>query len=157
MPVRALARLCGVSLRTLYYHVHKQGWRRRRSDVPRDLAKSERQRRRYRELKALRPAAPRGLKARDPDGQAQALAALERAAALSGAALSRALARQETEAKARMLSLLTQALRDLAIANGDRPKRSRGKTRGEAQEKPRRRRPYQWRPMARRRPGRNGG
>ena len=31
VPVRELARLCGVSTRTLYYHVHKHGWRRRRS------------------------------------------------------------------------------------------------------------------------------
>ena len=36
VPVRALARLCGVSLRTLYNYVHQQGWRRRRSAVPRD-------------------------------------------------------------------------------------------------------------------------
>ena len=95
-------------------------------------------------MKAMRPAAPRGLKARDPDGQAQALARAERASALSGAALSRAMARQEAEAKARILSLMTRALRDLAIANGERPKRARGVK----EDKPRRRRPYQWRPMS---------
>jgi hypothetical protein len=99
VPVRELARLCGVSVAGLYYHIRKHRWRRRRSDVPRDLAKSERQKARYRALKVLRPAAPRGLKARDPDGQALALAAAERAGALSGAALSWALARQETEAR----------------------------------------------------------
>jgi hypothetical protein len=141
VPVREVARLCGVSVAGLYYHIRKHRWRRRRSDVPRDPAKSERQRRRYQALKALRPAAPRGLKARDPDGQARALALTERATALSGAALSRALARQETEAKARILAIMTQALRNLRAADV-KAKRTRGEDR-----KPRRRRPYQWRPM----------
>jgi hypothetical protein len=139
VPVRELARLCGVSVAGLYYHIRKHRWRRRRSDVPRDPAKSERQRRRYQALKALRPAAPRGLKARDPDGQARALALAERATALSGAALARALARQETEAKARILAIMTQALRDLRAADGVKAKRTRGKDRKA------RRRPYQWR------------
>ena len=39
---------------------------------------------------------------------------------------------------------MTRALRDLAIAHGERPKR----TRGVRKHKPRRRRPYQWRPMS---------
>ena len=143
VPVRELARLCGVSVPGLYYHIRKQRWRRRRSAVPRDPAKSERRKRRYRAMKAMQQAAPRGLKARDPDGQAQALARAERASALSGAALSRALARQEAEAKARILSLMTRALRDLAIANGERPKRARA-----VKEVKPRRRPYQWRPMS---------
>jgi hypothetical protein len=128
----------------LYYHIRRQGWRRRRSAVPRDPAKSERQKQRYRAMKALQPPALRGLKARDPDGQAQAHALAERAAVLSGAALSRALARQEAEAKARILSLMARALRDLAIANGERPKRARDTK----EDKPRRRRRYQWRPMS---------
>ena len=143
VPVRTLARLCGVSLRTLYNYVHKHQWRRRRSDVPRDPAKSARQKRRYRELKALRGAAPRGLKARDPDGQARALGLAERATALSGAALARALARQETEAKARILSIMTQALRALRAADGAKAKVKAKRTRGK--ERKVRRRPYQWR------------
>jgi hypothetical protein len=145
VPVRELARLCGVSIRTLYHHVNKQGWRRRRSSVPRDPAKSERQKRRYRALKALRPARPGGLKARDADGQARALAAVERGAALAGPALSQALARQDAEACARILAVLSKAMRDLALARGliEKPqtkavKRGTGKPR---------RRPYQWRPM----------
>jgi hypothetical protein len=143
VPVRAVARLCGVSLRTLYHHVHKQGWRRRRSSVPRDAAKSERQKRRYRDLKALQPATPRGLKARDPAGHTRALALADRAAALSGAALSRALARQDAEAKARILSILTRALRDLTLArDGVAPRRVRGKDRVK-----RKRREYKWRPL----------
>lgn len=144
VPVRALARLCGVSLRTLYYHVHKQGWRRRRSDVPRDLAKSERRKARYRALKAEQPVSPRGLKARDPAGQARALAAAERAGALAGAALAKAIARQDAEAQARMLALLTRALRDLAVAKGLVEPRAVGSVRTQAERKPRQR-PYQFR------------
>jgi hypothetical protein len=137
VPVRALAALCGVSLRTLYYHVHKQGWRRRRSSAPRDLAKSERQRERYRQRKAKEPAAPRGLKARDPDGQALALVGAGRAAALSGAALSWALMRQDAEAQARMLGLLTQALRTLAaVEAGGGRKRKRPSARPPAPPRP---------------------
>jgi len=155
VPVRALARLCGVSLVTLYYHVHKQGWRRRRSDVPRDLAKSERQKRRYRERIALLPPRPRGLKARDPDGQARAFAAAERAGALAGAALAKAIARQDAQAQARMLALLTRALRDLAIAKGLVEPRPVARVKRHGERKPRRR-PYQWRPAASRPPGRSG-
>ena len=57
VPVRELARLCGVSVAGLYYHIRKQRWRRRRSAVPRDRAKSERQRQRYRAIEgdAARP------------------------------------------------------------------------------------------------------
>ena len=143
VPVGALARLCGVSLRTLYHHVHKQGWRRRRSSVPRDLAKSERQKRRYRERKAKEQASPRGLKARDPAGHARALAAAERAGLLSGEALSRAIARHDMEAYGRTLAHLTQALRALAAADkAAQPPRVRGKDRVK-----RKRRRYQWRPM----------
>ena len=118
VPVREVARLCGVSVAGLYYHVRRQGWRRRRALVPRDKAKSERQRLRYQALKAARPAAPRGLKARDPDGQAVALAAARRAGELAGAALAKAIARQDAESRARTLTMLGHALRDVAIANG---------------------------------------
>ena len=118
VPVREVARLCGVSVAGLYYHVRRQGWLRRRALVSRDKAKSERQRLRYQALKAARPPAPRGLKARDPDGQAHALAKVDRAAALAGAALSRALARQDAESRARTLTMLGRAVRDVAIANG---------------------------------------
>jgi hypothetical protein len=75
------------------------------------------------------------LKARDPDGQARALAQAERAGALAGAALARAIQRQDAEAKARMLSLLTRALRDLALARDAKVKRTRGKDRGPRQRR----------------------
>lgn len=144
VPVRDIARLCGVSLRTLYDHVNGKGWTRRRASVPSDLAKSERQKARYRAMRALSPARPRGLKASDPEGQARALAAAERAGALAGAALAKAIARQDAEAQARMLAMLTRAMRDLALARGLIEKR-RQKPRKRDEGKPRRR-PYQWRP-----------
>src|SRR6185312_14284296 len=118
VPVREIARLCGVSLRTLYHHVHARGWRRRRSKVARDGAKSARQRARVVAAKALRSPMPRGLKARDVEGQARALAAAKRAAELAGAALAKAIARQDAESQTRMLTLVARAMRDLAIAGG---------------------------------------
>jgi hypothetical protein len=148
VPVREVARLCGVSVAGLYYHIRKHRWRRRRASVPRDLAKSERQKTRYRARVALRPPRPRGLKARDPAGQARALAGAQRAAALAGAALSKAIARQDAEAQTRMLTLVARAMRDLAIAAGTVDVRGRQKRPGQPAgvTKPRRR-PYQWRPM----------
>jgi hypothetical protein len=150
VPVLALARLCGVSVAGLYYHVRKQGWRRRRSAVPRDPARAARQRQRRLALKASRPSTPRGLKARDPKGQALALAAAERAGALAGAALARAVHRQDAEARARMLAMLGRALRDLAVVAGEAPAKRRdkrpGKERGTPGQKPGRKRAA-WRPM----------
>lgn len=151
VPVREIARLCGVSVRTLYHHVHARGWRRRRSSVPRDGAKSARQRARYVAAKSLRPPMSRGLKARDPAGQARALEGARRAAELAGEALAKAIARQDAESQTRMLVMVERAMRDLAIAGGVVDVRGRqigAKRTGEARKgtKPRRR-PYQWRPM----------
>jgi hypothetical protein len=147
VPVREIARLCGVSVRTLYHHVHAQGWARRRSSVPRDVAKSARQRARYLAAKAARRPGPRGLQARDPAGQARALEGAQRAAALAGAALAKAIARQDAEAQARMLTLWARAMRDLAIAAGLADARSRQRRPKPAKASKPRRRPYQWRPM----------
>ena len=143
VPVRDIARLCGVSVRTLYHHVNGKGWKRRRASMPRDAAKSARQKRRYRERMALQAALPRGLKARDPAGQATALAAAKRAGTLAGAALAKAIARQDAESQTRMMALLGRALRDLAIAKGMLEPKPIGRV------KPRkgRRRPYEWRPI----------
>jgi len=144
VPVREIARLCGVSLRTLYHHVHAKGWRRRRSGVPRDAGKSERQKARYRARRAPQPPMSRGLKARDPDGQARALAQAQRAATVAGAALAKAIARQDAEAQTRMLTLMARAMRDIAIARGVVD--ARGRQRVTDKERKPRRRPYQWRP-----------
>jgi hypothetical protein len=147
VPVREIARLCGVSVRTLYHHVQARGWRRRRSAVPRDGAKSARQRARYVAEKALRAPMPRGLKARDVDGQARALVAARRAAELAGEALAKAIARQDAEAQTRMLVMVARAMRDLAIAGGVVDVRGRQIAAKAAGEGRKRRRPYQWRPM----------
>jgi hypothetical protein len=145
VPVRAIARLCGVSVRTLYHHVHARGWRRRRSGVPRDGARSERQRARVVAAKNLRAPMTRGLKARDPDGQARALVAARRAAVLAGAALAKAIARQDAESQTRMLTMMARAMRDIAVAKGVID--VRGRQKGTKKESKPRRRPYQWRPM----------
>ena len=118
VPVQAVARLCGVSVPGLYYHIRKQGWRRRRSSRPRDPKKAERQRQRRAAAKAALPPRPRGLKARDPAGQAAAVALCERASELSQAAYSRALARRDAEADARVLAIVVRALRELAGVRG---------------------------------------
>ena len=111
VQVRAVARLCDVSVRTLYNYVHKYVWRRRRPD--RDPAGPKRERRRPVSLAKMR-----GLKARDPAGQAQALAVCGRAAAISDLALARALARRDAEADARIFALVVRAMRDLAAIKG---------------------------------------
>jgi hypothetical protein len=107
--------------------VHRHGWRRRRPAVPRAAKKAARQRQRYLAQKALRPPPRRGLKARDPQGEAMAATLCERASALSQAALLRALARRDAEADARVLAILARALRDIAgIAALAEPERVRG-------------------------------
>jgi AcrR family transcriptional regulator len=118
VPVREVARLCRVSVPGLYYHIRKQGWRRRRPSTPRDPKKAERQRQRRAAAKAALPPRPRGLKARDPQGEAVAVALCERASELSQAAQSRALARRDAEADVRVLSILARALRELAGVRG---------------------------------------
>jgi len=118
VQVRAVARLCGVSVRTLYNYVNQHGWRRRRATEARNPVRAQAQRMRRQALKAARPAAPRGLKARDPEGQARALAACEQAVAMSDVALARALARRDAEANARILAIMVRAMRDLAAIEG---------------------------------------
>jgi len=118
VQVRAVARLCGVSVRTLYNYVNQYGWRRRRAAEAKNPARARAQRMRRQALNAARPPALRGLKARDPEGQARALAACDRAAALSDVALARALARRDAESDTRILALVVRAMRDLAAIEG---------------------------------------
>ena len=59
--------------------------------------------------------------------------------------MAKAIARQDAEAQARMLALLTRALRDLAIAKGLIEPRPIARVKTHAEQKPRRR-PYRWRP-----------
>jgi hypothetical protein len=64
---------------------------------------------------------------------------------LAGAALAKAIARQDAESQARMLTMLARAMRDLAIAGGVVDVRGRQIGARKAGEP--RRRAYQWRPM----------
>jgi hypothetical protein len=143
----AEARLCGVSLRTLYHHVHQQSWRRRRSAVPRDPARSERQKRRYRASQALRPPKPRGLKMGDEAAHDVALALVEKARAMSGAALAAAIARQDAESRCRTIAEMTRALQVLAAMDEVKVARARRGARRGGDRGMRRSRRKPWRPM----------
>jgi hypothetical protein len=124
VPVAAIARLCGVHQRTLYKYVARGGWRRRYQAAASAAASLAKARKPFRtaqgaggrfirsELAGLPHRS--GMKALDPAGEAQALAACERAAALSDAALARAIARRDGEVDARTFAALVRVVRDLA-------------------------------------------
>jgi hypothetical protein len=115
VPVREIARLAGVTERTLYKYVEKGGWRRRYVCRAREgtVAAVHRGRRlvpspRFVPVKgaggrfipreeAGRPH-PSGLKALDPDGARQAIARCARAALLSETAAAQAVAEREARA-----------------------------------------------------------
>jgi hypothetical protein len=124
LPVREVARIAGVSERTLYKYAQKGGWRRRNAcrgraapdgaGVPagarpgfapvkgaggRFIARAQ----------AGLPQAS-GLQALDPDGARQALARCLRAAVLSQAAQAAAAAERETQAQVRTYEVLAGAL-----------------------------------------------
>jgi hypothetical protein len=82
---------------------------------------------------------PTGLKALDPQGAERAAAECQRWGALAGEAMARALLFNDAERQARIFALVVRAMRDLAaITDGPQEKA--------AAPKPKRRRPYQWRP-----------
>ncbi|MEX0841132.1 MAG: hypothetical protein WD039_02455 [Xanthobacteraceae bacterium] len=140
VPVREIARLAGVSERTLYKYVRKGGWRRRYAGRGAAAAAKNRGRRHaaaagFAPVKgaggrfiaredAGRPFA-RGIKAHDPSGRARAASACAQAARLSvkakrqAAAQAKAraaLAAAERKSKARLrtIELLCGALVELA-------------------------------------------
>jgi len=100
VPMREIARLAGVHERTLYKYARKCGWRRRNARAGCE--------------KITKHRAPRGLKARDPANAAHAVAALDRAMALSDQALRRARALREAGTNARTLLILARMLPELA-------------------------------------------
>ncbi len=129
MPVREIARLAGVTERTLYKYARKERWTPRVTRLSRDgtaaglVARGVAGRfiRREDEGKPH----PRGLKALDPDGAAQAAAACVRAGKLSDEAVARAHAEaqlraarvrsaRDAAAYLRTLELLTGSLVELA-------------------------------------------
>jgi hypothetical protein len=124
LPVREVARIAGVSERTLYKYVQKGGWRRRNAcrgraapdgaGVPAgartDFAPVKGAGGRFiARAQAGLPQAS-GLQALDPDGARQALARCLRAAVLSQAAQGAAAAERETQAQVRTYEVLAGAL-----------------------------------------------
>jgi hypothetical protein len=151
MPVAEIARLAGVAERTLYRYVARGGWTRRYPVRGVEAAAANRGRKR--EPRPPQPKGaggrfipraewgkphPSGLKALDPQGAAIAAAECRRWGALAGEAMARAISFNDAERHARILALLVRVARDLAAIT-DGPE--------EPKPKPRRRRPYQWRPM----------
>jgi hypothetical protein len=108
VPVREIARLCGVTERTLYKYAEKGHWRRRH----RRLAKGAGGR--FIPLAEEGKPHPTGLKALDPQGATRAGAALQRAGEISAEAQARARHMRETESSIRSLGHLVSALRDAA-------------------------------------------
>jgi len=108
VPVREIARLCGVTERTLYKYAEKGHWRRRH----RRLAKGAGGR--FIPLADEGKPHPTGLKALDPQGAQRAGAALQRAGEISAAAEARARHMRETESSICSLGHLVSALRDAA-------------------------------------------
>jgi hypothetical protein len=124
VPVAELARLAGVTERTLYKYVQRGGWRRRYTRRP--LWKGTGGRFVSRD-QASRPQLC-GLGALDADAAARRLRACKRAGRLAADAVSRTLASErclrEFEARVRTLALLTQAWRELT-PRADRKRRYR--------------------------------
>jgi len=159
VPVAEIARIAGVSERTLYKYVAKGGWRRRHGTQ--DIASAVRKRaakRKPRPCVTLKGAggrfirtadadAPvrRGLKALDPAGEASVLARAGQAAALSAEAVARTRRRREATSGVRMLALLTGMARDLAAVE-DAEAREAGPE-GDREAQPQRPGCKPWRPM----------
>lgn len=128
VPVREIARLAGVTERTLYKYVAQGGWRRRYGGKGIAAAVEKRAHaRKPRPCVAGKGAGGRfirredeglpvahGMKALDPAGQARALAACERAGELSDLALARARRLREAMSDARTMALMAGVARDLA-------------------------------------------
>jgi hypothetical protein len=148
VPVREIARLAGVSERTLYKHVQRGGWRRRYRVAARDNAVSAARGRLFVPEPVFAPVkgaggrfvareqadAPHaaGLGALDPAGGAAAAEACVAASALSAVAMAEATAdaqAREAHARAqkllradlRALETLSDAIIDLARQRGERP------------------------------------
>ena len=143
-PVAEIARLAGVSERTLYKYVQRGGWRRRYAGRGAEAGAANRDR--TREPRPPQPKGaggrfipreewgkphPSGLKVLDPQGASRAVAACEVVGVTANEAFSRTLTLQDAERRARILELLMRVLRDLAAiahrkAVGVKPRKPRG-------------------------------
>ncbi len=123
VPVREIARLAGVTERTIYKCAHREGWTPRVTRLSRDgtaagLAARGVAGRFIRREDEGKPH-PRGLKALDPDGAARPAAACVRAAKLSEDAVARAGAAAELRAaRARSARDAAAYLRTLGLLTG---------------------------------------
>jgi AcrR family transcriptional regulator len=130
VPVRDIAKLCGVSVATLYHHAHKRGWTMRNAAPVKGGARDKDRRRAQRN--ALVPKSPGGLMSRavvapgvsvrDPQQQEAALAQASGAQALADAAHAQAVALRNSEIDVRLLAALAQAF---ALLRGSRKPRRR--------------------------------
>lgn len=148
VPVREIARLAGVSERTLYKYVEKYRWKRRYTIVPRGLAAAKANRGRgwqatagfapvkgaggrfVRREDAGKPFAA-GMKALDPAGHARADAACSHAQRRARRAEADALAQRWADENCRAIRAVVRARDDLAAhdsahaaARGNKPARS---------------------------------
>ena len=129
VPVREIARLAGVTERTIYKYAHKERWTPRVTWLARDGTAAELPARgvagRFIRREDVGKSYPRGLKALDPDGATQAAAACVRAGKLSHDAVAQAHAKAQSRAARvrsardvaaylRTLELLTGSLVELA-------------------------------------------
>ena len=147
VPVAEIARLVGVSERTIYKYVAKQNWQRRYAGRGEAAGQANRGRRWQRaaghepvkgaggrfiaRADADKPIAT-GLKATDPAGAAQASSACAAASRLSDIAQARALRHKRTEARLRALNALNRAL---AGYNGFRKAQARSAAKAQASKK----------------------
>ena len=144
VPVREIARLAGVSERTLYKYVEKHGWKKRYARVPRGLTAAKANRGRGWQATAgfapVKGAGGRfirredigkpfaaGLKALDPAGHAQAAAACSHAQRRARRAEADAQAERWADENVRAIRAVVRARDDLAAhdaARGNKPARS---------------------------------
>jgi AcrR family transcriptional regulator len=144
VPVREIARLAGVSERTLYKYVEKHGWKKRYARVPRGLAAAQANRgqgwqatagfapvkgaggRFVRREDIGKPFAA-GMKALDPAGHARADAACSHAQQRARRAEADAQAERWADENVRAIRAVVRARDDLAAhdaARGNKPARS---------------------------------
>jgi hypothetical protein len=129
VPVREIAKLCGVSVRTLYHHAHTRGWTMPNAAPVKGGARAWARRRAQRN--ALAPKSPGGLMSRGVsagDRQAAALARTGHAQAQAEQAHAETVALWTSETDLHGLAALVQAL---ALLHGARkPRRPRPAARG---------------------------
>jgi hypothetical protein len=142
VPVREIARLAGVTERTLYKYVIRQNWKRRYRVLPRgEAAAAANCGRRWREREDCAPVKgaggrfihredngkpfAQGLKATDPAGRAVALVDCERAEPLAREAQMRAEEEMRCEERLRAVAEVNRTLNELTVYREQRAKKNK--------------------------------